>query len=185
VDVPFELEVGSDFTHVRIPTPRSAVTIVFLPFWLCFWLAAEVLFVGVLLRIWPEDVVQRGAGADSPFALLWLVAWTIGGIRMLRAWLMQLRGEEVIHIASGRLRIRRGIGKRGRVFTYAVRDISDLRVIVRPWHERLFNDAWNRMFRPSLALRCGGHAVRFAYGLDESAAADLLRSLVEHCPALK
>ena len=74
---------------------------------------------------------------------LWLVGWTVGGITMLRAWLMQLRGEEVIHIASGTLRIRRGIGKRGRVFTYAVRDISDLRVIVRPWHERLFRTSFD------------------------------------------
>ncbi len=185
MDAPFELEVGPDFTNVRIPTPRSTFAIVFVPFWLCCWLAAEILVAGVLLRVWPERFVQRGAGADSPFALLWLVGWTVGGITMLRAWLMQLRGEEVVHIANGTLRIRRGIGKRGRVAVYAVHDISELRVISRGWHERLFNDQWNRMFRPTLVFRCGGRDVRFAYGLEEGAAGEMLCRLVERCPALK
>jgi hypothetical protein len=106
---------------IVIPTRRNWLGIVLTSLYLIIWLM-------VLISI----VVTLAAGyslqADNPFSLIWILAWTAGGVFVLRNLLWNVWGKEYIAIDGDTLMIE----KKGLLFSrpqqYEIAQVVNLRI---------------------------------------------------------
>ena len=72
--------------------------------WLGAWAFGEF---SVLRQLLDGDFANAGTVA---FLAFWLIAWTVGGALILRAWLSNLVGREVVEVGGGSLKLCNKLG---------------------------------------------------------------------------
>lgn len=172
--------------RIEIPARRSWFLIAFLGVWLSGWFLGEAFALGTVLSWllgWQlggpfsgEDVVSA---APSLFLLFWLAGWTLGGGFALYTLLWNLVGKEVVTLDSQALTHRRQVGRFGLTRRYDVTQVKDLR-LAPPQRSR--RGAHGTPFGGIIAFDYGSRTVRFAQGIDEAEAKDLIELLQRHLP---
>ncbi len=114
----WNVEALQDGVRIRIPVRKLWLRLIFHFFWLVVWAISEA--AGIQRVFGPE-------ASPSGFDVVWLVAWTIGGLAVLGGTLWQLIGEQVLEVSQGRLHHRYTLGLITVGRTFDVAKIHDLR----------------------------------------------------------
>ncbi len=184
---------------VVIPSRKNYFAMFFLGFWLLGWAFGEIMVGGIflagivqLLFKTPEILPEVGKGGIAGlfggglFMLVWLAIWTAGGGYALYTFLWQLTGKENIEVSFDLIKIQRAIFGFGRTKEYAATHIKDLRVT--PWAADHNIFGWSRassVWGTSgglLAFDYGAKTFRFAAGIDEAEAKQILEKVVARFP---
>lgn len=143
--------------QITIPAKKNWSVLIFMSLWLCMWTGAEA------------DVGGKAVfGHPSPFELIWLCAWTIGGMWALYGFLWQLIGREEILATplelSHRYRVLVWFGKRD----YAWKSIVDLRYSAA---------CAEKPYSGNLVFDYGAETHRFGVQVDEAEGKQILEAL--------
>jgi hypothetical protein len=106
--------------RITIPVTPKWFLRLFLPVWLCGWLAGEVVVSMALVSGKPQ-------GFAVIFLLFWLCGWTAGGMLAILSLAWNWAGREVVIIADGWMAIRREITGFGRSKSFEVSRMRNLR----------------------------------------------------------
>jgi len=155
---------------------RNVFVLAVLSVWLVGWLVA-----------WLAAVSELSANrVPNSFLLIWLSIWTAGGGFALFAVLWALVGREVITAAPSSLVLERRIGSLGRARRYDTTRIRDLRVSAQPY--RPFDRRSGLWFWGIsggwIAFDYGASTIRFAAGLEEAEAKQVVGRLLECVPSI-
>jgi hypothetical protein len=161
---------------VEIPAKRDVRVLGILCVWLVGW------FV-VWLAAASELFADR---TPVGFLLIWLSIWTAGGAFALFAVIWALVGREVVTAAPGSLVLERRIGSLARTRRYETSRIRDLRVSAQPY--RPFDRRSGLWFWGIsggwIAFDLGASTIRFAAGLEEAEAKQVVARLLECVPSI-
>src|SRR5437016_4138734 len=144
--------------EIVVPARRNVFITLFLGFWLCGWLAGEIMVPTSFFRGGPHK-------GSALFVAVWLVLWTIGGGFALYVFWWSLVGHERILLSPSRLSIKRELFGMGLVREYEKEHVRDLRVSPSPYNPFDFRAAlqfWGvrrgshrfRLWRGNGSLRC-------------------------------
>jgi hypothetical protein len=156
---------------VDLPSPRRLLTALVVGLWLAGW----VVGLGFALQQFRGG---EALGPDRVFLLAWSVIWLAAGLFAILylAWL--LAGCERVTLASGKLRIWRGVWQIGFAREYPVAGIHELRTFGRDVVPLLAAGLdLAGQGASGVRFRCAGHVVRFARALDEPEAHALVDRL--------
>lgn len=94
---------------IIIPSKKSIFAIIFLPFWLAVWLFALITVAAGIF----EDAGPPG------FPLIWLIAWSVGGIFAILMFLWNVAGREIAAFDTTTLKLTKYFGfiKFGKKYT--------------------------------------------------------------------
>ena len=138
--------------EIIIPTKKNWLIIAFVTFWLCGWAFG---FVSAIAGI------GFGFGPASAFLLVWLSAWTIGGIAVGSFAYYMVFGEEVIIFADGKMTYIRA----GQFFlrdkTYDLKEAKNWRIVPSDGY---YQDFFGFRRYDFAGLRSGG-TIHFNYGM--------------------
>lgn len=162
--------------EIQLPMRGKTFIIVFFSFWLCGWIFGEVMAL--------KSFADPTSDPDFPrqMLLLWLIAWTFGGIAAVSILITAITLKEVIIIEPGKLQLKRSIPfrkpeiydlRRGRNFC-ALRTESGM-----PPFNTLNTITLFKVNKGSIHFEQDLQLVRFAWGLDEMEARFLLHLLLE------
>jgi hypothetical protein len=157
-----------------IPARRNWFLILFLGFWLCGWLAGEIM---VPLTFFENDT----QAPERLFTIAWLAMWTIGGIAAIYAFAWNVAGLEVVSLTQSRLSIRKQVLGLGRLREYGLEHIANMRIAPVPFNPmdpRSALQFWGVGGGP-IAFDHGASTVRFGAGLDEAEAGRLVAKFKE------
>ncbi len=183
-------DLGSSL-RITVPSRKNWVAVAFLSFSLLVWVSAEI-YAGRTLVAWllPGEVriVPGGTSAilvGSVFLLIWFGIVTVLCILILRAWLWQLTGKEIIEASDHSITIRRVILGFGRRYEYLAEHIKDLHAppvqSSRAWPA--IASSWG-LSGGALAFDYGAKAFYFASGADEAEAKQIVAMIKGRFPAL-
>jgi hypothetical protein len=165
---------------VEVPSKRNWFLILFLGFWLCGWLAGEIM------------VPMKFVGGDVPksaalFSIAWLGGWTVGGAMAITIFAWNLGGRELVTCTRDQLSIRHDVRGLGFTRTYDTAHISRLRIDDRPIN--LFDPRMSLAFwglgGGRVAFDYGSSTVRFGYQLDDPDANRLIDAFSRVHPQIK
>jgi hypothetical protein len=163
---------------IRIPSKRNVFLLAFLTFWLCGWLAGEIMApIGFFTQ------VGKNPGAAA-FMLVWLCFWTVGGACAIYIWLWQVKGCEVVTVSPAALGIKREVFGYGRSKHYDAAEIRQLRVAPVPFDPFDFRAGltfWG-IGGGALAFDYGFKTFRFGAGVDEAEARVILQTIIARLP---
>ena len=162
--------------QIIIPAKKNWFVIIFLGAWLCAWCGGEI---GVLSFVIKGVVFRHQPGVL--FILVWLVAWSVGGVFAFRFFLWSIKGKEIITVGQGTLMI----DKRAALFfkpkTYDLNEVRSIRI----QEDNSFYGSSGRRYGSYNALNAGGtirfdyglQTVKFAAGIDEAEAKYIIQQL--------
>jgi len=163
--------------RVTLPARRNWLVLIFLSAWLVGWVFGEVMV--------PTQLFGRtGKTGVDLFAAAWLVMWTIGGGFAIYIWLWNLVGREVIDVDSQSLRIKRAVGRWGRIREFGLTHVRALRVAPQAFNPMDFSSGlrfWG-VGGGIIAFDYGAKTYRFGSALDEAEAKQVLARLAERVP---
>lgn len=115
--------IQDNFTEIQItiPVKRHWFTILFIGAWLGGWLIGESFAIAAVTNLF-------GDNPAGLFILFWLIAWTVAGFFVFRAFLWMLKGKEIITVGQGRLSIARKGVLFSRPKVYDLNEVKNLRV---------------------------------------------------------
>jgi hypothetical protein len=162
-----------DGLEVSIPNQKNWLLIIFIGAWMCGWFMGETSAISQLMK---GDVMNNGARG---FLAFWLVAWTVGGFAAVTAWLWNVAGVERARFRSDAVLVRREILGIGFTREYDTGHIRNLRVASQPesitgWNARLGATGFGG---GKIAFDYGSSTVRFAAGLEEAEASQLVSQI--------
>ena len=161
----------SDGLEISIPAKRNIFLVLFLSAWLAGWAFGEVM--GARELLFGED------NAPALFLAVWFTLWTFGGGVAIYTWLRMVAGRDLIVLGSGVLAIKSEIFGVGRRKEYDVAHIKNLRLeppTVFPTDMSGALRFWGVAGGP-IAFDYGSKTVRFAAGLDDAEARDVIQEL--------
>lgn len=166
-----------DGFRVEIESPKLVYIIAFAPAFLVMW-ALGVLMVGFGLL----------SGRASPFTLVWLLGWGVGGFSALYVLLWTLVGKEVVELEADVLSIKREVIWRGRARRYSVAGVCDMRVSTHR-EPFLFSRESNSDFYGfgpgTVTFEYRGHTERFGIQLEEREAVTLVSRITPFLHQIK
>lgn len=109
--------------EISIPSPRHWFVVAFLGVWLGGWAMGEISALQSLFGA--MDSIPAAA-----FLLVWLAGWTAAGAFSLYLFLWMIVGRERILVRADSILIRREILGLGRVHTYDLMNVRNMRVEV-------------------------------------------------------
>lgn len=144
---------ASDGTRgIRFRMGGNWFTTPFLAVWLCGWAFGEVMVVGSLLGLLPQQL-----GGQTGFLLIWLVLWTIGGLGAASYLMWTLFGREEIEVDLARLKHAYRLLGLAHVRAFEPSKIGTVR-----FDER----RGSRSSRTALALDYGTRTIRVFHGIE-------------------
>lgn len=165
-----------DGLTISIPSGKNWFIIIFLTIWLAGWIVGEI--TAPLSLFWAEDP------GDRFFTITWLIGWTIAGSFFIFVWLWSIFGKEIITVNSVYLVIKRDILGWGKLRQYQVSHIKDIRVSTFfsfPWSFESSMQFWG-IGGGLIAFDYGPRTYRFASGVDEAEAKEILKSIFNRFP---
>jgi hypothetical protein len=154
---------------IIIPSKKSIFAIIFLPFWLVVWLFALITVGGGYF----EDAGPPG------FPLIWLIAWSVGGIFAILMFLWNVAGREIasFDITSFTLTKNFGFIKFGKKYTLG--SCENFRVDPTGMPSSSNRSPFEMLGYGigRLAFDYGMKTVKFGSGIDEAEAAYIIRLL--------
>jgi hypothetical protein len=162
-----------DGVEVSIPTRKNWLLILFLGAWMCGWFFGETSAISQLMAGEVKNSGSRG------FLTFWLVGWTVGGFAAGTAWLWNIAGVERARFRSDGVSVRREVLGIGFTREYDASHIRNLRVSGAPaaiddWRSRLHATG---LLGGAIAFDYGSSTVRFAMGLDEAEASQIVSQI--------
>lgn len=143
---------------------------VFLCVWLALWAVIEFFQLRTLL-------------ATPEAALVFFIPWTLGGVLGLYIQLWMVAGREIITLKSGVLTIKYALLGWVRVREYDFQHVSNLGVDPEPYDSEGPRLAALYAFRTGpIAFEYGGKTVRFADGVSEAEAHEIVSELESVAP---
>lgn len=144
-------------TTIVVPELRNWLLVIFCFPWIVCWLASMVVLPFVFLQ----------PGVFSPSTVIWMAAWTFGGLYVTRLFVWNLAGKKTAFIKHGQMVIRR----RGDFFyrkkTYDLKQMKNLRIVNYDVETNGYYTRMNYLFTKrtkSVEFDYGGKRVR---ALDE------------------
>ncbi len=160
--------------EIIVPAKRNWFILVFLSFWLCAWLGAEIF---VPMMVFSHDGLVAG------FALLWISFWTIGGFFAGCTWWWNVMGKEVINISQGVLTIVRK-GSLSKTKSYDLNEAKNFRAqedfaddFAFGRRRRGLMSPWNVASEGTIRFDYGMETVRFGDKLYQAEAEYILQRL--------
>jgi hypothetical protein len=150
------VERGAEGLEITIRAQREWFVVVFVVVWLSFWLYGGAHAVA--------DLVTGRTGGDTPFLLVWLVAWAAATVLAFASLAWRLAGREIVALAPDELRVTRAVGPFRRTRRFARHRIA--RVRTDPWRGGR-RSAWRSVQTGGDWLAVwglGGGSVVFDYG---------------------
>jgi hypothetical protein len=152
--------------QISIPAKLHLFVFVFLCIWLALWVVTELFGIRTVLRDLELSLV------------LFFAVWTLSGGLILYIQLWMIAGKEIVSLQSGMLTIKHSLLGWVRVREYDLKRISDLRVDPEPYDSEAPRLAAVYPFRTGpIAFEYAGKTVRFADGVSETEARDILAEL--------
>lgn len=146
----------------------------FLSVWLAIWTATEFFGVRMLLATPELSLVS------------FFFVWTLSGVLCLYIWLWMIAGKETISLQSGILTIKLTLFGWSRVREYELQHISNLRVDPEPYDSEGPRLAAVYPFVTGpIAFEYGAKTVRFADGVGEAEALELVATLTAPTPGTR
>jgi hypothetical protein len=160
---------GPEGLEIVIPARRHFFPLLFLGVWLVGWLMGETTAI--------RQIFSGRSGGPAGFLLVWLILWTVGGSVAAYLWLWMLAGRERILMGASALHMKRDVLGLGRVRTYELFKIRNLRVDPPPTGPR---GTGVMVGLPGvagglIAFEHAGKTIRFGTSIDEIEA----RTIVE------
>jgi len=183
VDIPQPRAIITETTTgllVTIPANRKWFVVLFVGFWMCGWLFGECSVIIMLAR-------AKTPLPANLFMLAWLGGWTVGGAFAGYQWLWNVAGKELIALREDTLAIKSDVLSFGRVREFDLAEVHDLR-IDRPSGLSMFSGdrrgglPGQPFGNGTIAFDYGAKTFRFALGLDESEARQLVARLNSRHP---
>jgi hypothetical protein len=106
-------------TELHILAKKDWSSLIFIPVWLAFWT-----FGGITAMKW---VIHPGPSTGRAFITLWLAGWLLGEVWAMYWWFWTAFGKEIVTIREGALSIKRDILGYGRIRSFPVGSIRNLR----------------------------------------------------------
>ncbi len=174
------LETVPGGVELVVPSRRNYFVIAFLCLWLCGWFFGE--FNGA------RAVSSPVAHGEPGFMVFWLIGWTIGGVFAVTTILWNLAGAERVVLGNDEFLLRReifgiGFGKR-----YALRNVTDLRVVETDDVRGPFGMSTRNPFGAGggpFAFDYGSKTVRFGAGVEVAEAKYWRAKLIASKPGLE
>jgi hypothetical protein len=135
--------------EITIPAPRHWFVLAFLAVWLTGWAFGELSALQSLYS-------SRDSILAAGFLLFWLVGWTVGGAVAGYFFLWMAVGRERILVRADTIMIRREIIGLGRIRSYDLSAVRNLRV-----QKPTRGAKGNRIGWGLIAFESGGQTVRF------------------------
>ena len=166
-----------DGFRISLPARRNWGLLVLLSLWLCGWAVGQM----AVVRLVAAGATFAGGmpGVDCLLVLAWLVIWTLAGMLALCAWAYNLAGRETVRFTSLSLTLRRAVCSVGPSREFDLSHVRNLRMTEPPADMRTWAlYLWGAGTR-ALAFDYGAKTYRFAAGLEEPEAVELLRAIRE------
>lgn len=147
--------------EIVIPARRHLFPLFFLGVWLVGWLLGETTAI--------RQLFSGPSGGPAAFLLLWLILWTVGGGAAVYLWLWMLVGKERILMGASALHLKHDVLGLGRVRTYELFKIRNLRVAPPPAGPRGTGVVvgLSRVAGGLIAFEHAGKTIRFGASIDE------------------
>ncbi len=142
--------------------------------WLGGWAFGEFTVVRQLLD---GDFANAGTVA---FLAFWLIGWTVGGALILRAWLSNLVGSEVVEVGGGSLKLCHKLGPFSRKREFDLQHVGNLRVSPSPAATGTGRARQIYASAGAVAFDYGSRTFRFGGQLDDAEATDVVCALEPH-----
>jgi hypothetical protein len=159
---------------LSIPSQKNWFVIVFLGFWLCGWLAGEIM---VPLTFFDKESL----GPEALFTVAWLAMWTVGGAFAIYTFAWSVAGKEIVSIDQSRLSVKRDVLGFGRLKEYALDHVANIRVASAPANMFDFKSAhqfWGTG-GGQIAFDYGSGTIRLGSGVEEGEANSIVARLKE------
>ena len=164
-------------TELHILAKKDWSGLIFTPVWLAFWT-----FGGIMVIRW---LIHPGPSTPRAFLGLWLTFWLLGEVWVIYGWLWTAFGKEIVTIREGALEIKRDILGYGRVRSFPIGSVRNLRA------SGFFpsNSYWDN-YLVQLKLAGGtvgfdvqGQVKKFGIQLTEPEAEEVVRELKPYFPS--
>lgn len=142
--------------------------------WLGAWAFGEIT---VLRQLLDGDFANAGTVA---FLAFWLIAWTVGGALILRAWLSNLVGREVVEVGGGSLKLCKKLGPFSRKREFDLQHVGNLRVSPSPAAPGTGRARQIYASAGAVAFDYGSRTFRFGGQLDDAEATEVVSALEPH-----
>ncbi|MCP4357431.1 MAG: hypothetical protein GY796_05365 [Chloroflexi bacterium] len=173
-------EFFGDSLSINIPSRKHWFQIPFLAIWLLFWAGGWLAVTTSILH----SPFEAGG-----FMLVWLAAWTVGGVYTMSSLLWMLVGVERIEISPDIFQVQRQVLGLGSTKTFATLDVYALRVTSTRsssnfWgsygRRRQLNTIWH--FDGPITFDYGAKTYRIGEGVDEAEAKQIVKLIQQHFP---
>jgi len=161
--------------EITVPVKKDWLHILFLSLWLCGWLAGEI-FVPTTMSSPASD------GGDGVFNVVWIGAWTLGGLFAVTTLWWNFAGKEIITISQGVLTIVKK-GSIAKTKHYDLKEAKNFRAHEEPTDDfgftrrRRLSAPWNVANRGTIKFDYGMETVKFADQLYQAEAEYILQRL--------
>ncbi|UTW61526.1 hypothetical protein KFE98_16130 [bacterium SCSIO 12741] len=168
-----EIIENTNSLQITIPSRKNWFLIPFLGFWSMGWLMGEITVIGALFSSTTPFVAKA-------FMLVWLGAWTVGGMFALYGLSWMLTGREVIRLENGILTIEKRVTGYSRSRGYELGSVANM--AINPSADLgVFNyyNKWNSfgLKGGKIKFSYGMQTVKFANDIDEAEARMILDKL--------
>ena len=145
---------------------------IFLPVWLTGWTIVGVAAIGASLF---------HTKSPAPFLILWLCGWLLGEVMLTYIFCWMAFGKEIVKISKGELGFKRDLFGFGKIRTFAINSIQDLRAagsFMNPFSARFtaMFEFWG-LAGGNVAFDCNGKTQRFGIWLTEPEAKEVVAKL--------
>lgn len=177
-----------------MPGRKNWFAMAFLSVWLIGWAFAGIYLGGTIIwlsQLLPSKGLSAPKGpletlAGGVFLLVWFGVWAAFGVLILRSWLWQVTGKEVIEVSDHSIAISKAILGFSRPKEYLAEHITDLRaapVQMSVWGRPKGTNFW-ALSGGTLAFDYGAKSVYCAAGADEAEARQIVAMIKARFPAL-
>ena len=142
--------------------------------WLGAWAFGEFT---VLRQLFDDDLSNAGS---LVFLVFWLIAWTVGGAFILRAWLWNLAGREIIEVGGGELKLWKKLGPVGRKRAFDLHHVANVRVSASPVARGAGRARQIYASSGTVAFDYGSRTFHLGDQLDDAEATQVVRALEPH-----
>lgn len=169
-----------DGVEIVIPTKTNWLLVLVLSFWMLAW-------SGGVIALLAASILRSGDNntAPLPVVALFLCIWCVPGFFVVRIWLWNIMGKEVITFSQGVLTL----DKKNLIFyktkAYSLADAKNFRVqedpvtTMMPFGMMRSGNLWRLSNTGTLRFDYGMETKKFAAGIDEAEAFYILQRLRE------
>lgn len=167
----------ADKLIIKIKGKRHVFISAFLGFWLIGWAFGWVMVSGILL--------SGTAEAGALFLMVWLCAWTIGGIVTLAQFFWLVAGYETIEISTQQVTIKRHIPFWSKKVDCRFEDLKRLRAVEATGGFQANKMAnWVSRKTGNIQMDYGVHSIGFGIELDTAEAQKIVNTVTAVFPEL-